>query len=489
MMKNLFLACLLISESSAFAGKRLPLSKPKLTLAQAEDTATSSDRSLVVCQKIIDHIFPVARELILFSPLSQHSALGARVLGFKGSQCTDENYDYVMDMGLQILESHTGKIGVLLTTPDVGSKSYAITEGIKFAASSSKKLDKFVFQSIGEARGAILKGLSELIFVHRVGIIIGGSNPTENQTVHKYIKSLMIVFLGIGDFNPEPNPWYFRVNPSSKQLSEKIVSNLFSERISKFSVIGPVSVAGSIVDLVSIAQKKGLQIMKQITYAPDNFASIDDAIRKLFNIDPSVRAEELKLLIEQKKAEADTSGLAFKPSEVTFPPIKDFEALVILDDFRTVRHVLKLIKYHGVTGLKFFGNHQWRSPNLITPRDKLLGKSIFVDFVGKYNQLPFPVETLKDNPYFVPPYSVPHIDYKLIGYRAAGIAMASLDFPDQRHRTWSNDFLTKSISQAGFPDGLAFDSERQALWPVYSLVTGPEGISLTPTSSAKVKSQ
>jgi len=460
---------------TAANAKNVPKLIPKFNLAQG-DRALGAERSYRICQKIIDQVFLPAKDLLQYSDLAQRSELGSKLNAIQGTQCHEENVNYVIELGTQLLESHRSKVGVILRTPQSDWRVASLVDGIKTSAFLQKKAERFVYRFYDGSKEGLLKGLADLVFVERVGVMIGGLTKFENVTIDRYVKALMTVFLGLGDFTPEPNHWYFRVNPSPALLSEKLIDHMFNQRVNKFAIIGPIGAKETMSELSTLAQQRGLNPVRLSHYDSSNFSSLDAAVKNLFGIDLVKRADEYKNLLDLKRSEALSAELPFKESDVSLPPIKDFEGLVILDDFRSVRHILKLFKFQGVSGIKLFGNHLWRSPSLVSPWDQLLGRSTFVDFVGKYTDLPFPVENSKDSPFFVPASNVSAIDLKLVGYRASGIATASFDFSDQRHRVWPNEYLTKLISHLGFEDGVAFDKQQRAIWPVFSFFTSQNGI-------------
>lgn len=66
--------------------------------------------------------------------------------------------------------------------------------------------------------------------------------------------------------------------------------------------------------------------------------------------------------------------------------------LLILDDFRMVRHIVKVYRSLTRDRMVFLGNHLWRSTTLIEPREPYLDGAMFVDFIGRYDEIPIQVQ-------------------------------------------------------------------------------------------------
>jgi hypothetical protein len=73
-------------------------------------------------------------------------------------------------------------------------------------------------------------------------------------------------------------------------------------------------------------------------------------------------------------------------------PGTKLDGLLILDDFRMVRHIVKIYRSLTRDRLIFLGNHLWRSTTLIEPREPYLDGAMFVDFIGRYDEIPIQVQ-------------------------------------------------------------------------------------------------
>ena len=53
-------------------------------------------------------------------------------------------------------------------------------------------------------------------------------------------------------------------------------------------------------------------------------------------------------MASEAKAVAESEGKEFDPEKVHLPAKTDFDLVLIPDNFKVVRHFLKLFKFHGV---------------------------------------------------------------------------------------------------------------------------------------------
>jgi hypothetical protein len=145
-------------------------------------------------------------------------------------------------------------------------------------------------------------------------------------------------------------------------------------------------------------------------------------------------------------------------------------AVLILDNFRMVRHIANIVGTSlPTTPTLFAGNQQWRSPALVVPRDDLLQGAIFVDFIGSYRNLPDRIETpISDNDFFTTAQAASRIDYQIIGHRIASLALEAARFGISRHQIARRLQSMRNKWDSYFPTSeLAFDAERESSWPVF----------------------
>jgi hypothetical protein len=440
-----------------------------------------------VCRKILSVTFPLAQELLNYSAKARESVLGKKIISSSLLTCDEISQKYIVDTGLDLLENQSQKVGALVSLKSSDSPSMAIVEGLKLTTTPDLFTKTFVFRPTGASKEQILASLSELIFVERTGIILGSTSILEGEAVEKYIRGLMTVYLGLSDYHAPNNPWYFNATPGSDVLVSGILSRLSAAKVSKIAVLAPETATETLSELTEKSAASGIQLVKQATYTPKNFDSLEKAVKDILQLNVEGREKEFKELVKSKTLEAETNGQVFKVENVRLPPIQNFDFLVLPDDFKMVRHIIKMFKFHGVSNIKIAGNHLWRSETLISPWDNLLRQSFFVDFIGSYLELPFKVDPPPQNPLFLLGAQASQVDFKLLGYRAGGIAVSALKFADSRHRVWSRALLETPIEQLGFGKSVAFNSKRKITWPVRYFVPTQKGVILLPLAGVPNK--
>ena len=482
-MKFYIYLCLLIgtfSRVSSAASQEAPVTLPTNSYEQPS-------KETEVCRKILSITIPLAQELLSYSSKARESILGKKILSNSRLSCEGISQKYIIEAGLDLLEHQSSKVGVLLSLKGDDFSSNSVVEGLKLTLNPEAFSKTFVFKPIGTTKEKILESVGELIFVERTGVIIGGTSTFEGETVEKYIRGMMTVFLGLSDFKAPKNAWYFNASPGSDVLVEGMLNRLASLKATKIAVLAPDTATDTLSELAEKSPKNGIQVVRQATYTPKSFDSLETAIKQLLKLNPEGREEEFKELVKVKTAEAESNGQTFKVENVRLPPIQDFDYLVLPDDFKMIRHITKMLKFHGVSKIKLVGNHLWRSETLIVPWDNLLKESFFVDFIGSYLELPFKIDPPPENPLFLIGTQASQIDFKMLGYRAGGIALSVLKFADNRHRTWSKTLLEVPINQLGFGNTIAFNAKRKATWPIRYFVPTAKGVVLLPLSGIQNK--
>ncbi len=446
--------------------------KPAIPLASREREA---------CDKIVQYTFPLAKELYSYSRKASESPLARKISQSLGLSCGGPGQSAIIKVGLELLETQSPRIGVLGPTSEITASFEQVVEGIKISTGPLDFNKKFIVKRYGKTKEQVLEQLSELIFMDRVGMLIGGSSQFEMETIEKYTKGLMVLLLSIGDASPGNNPWLFRIAPGPDILVDGVLEGLSRVKAKRIAVLAPETATETINDIQSKATLKDISVSALVTYKPRNFQALDLAVQQLLKISTNGREQEYRDLVEKKQTEASLEQVPLNLESIRLPPIQDFDYLFVPDDFKMVRHILKILRFHGVTQVKLAGNHLWRSPNLTSPWDQFLSQSFFVDFIGSYLNLPFKVDVEPKNPFFLNGLLASQVDSKLLGYRAGGIALKVLEFPDSRHRVWPKQLLDRPINQIGFPSQIAFKEGRTARWPIYLFTPTPTGITLAPS--------
>ena len=110
----------------------------------------------------------------------------------------------------------------------------------------------------------------------------------------------------------------------------------------------------------------------------------------------------------------------------TFP---DFliDGVFIPDDFRILKHFVKIFEFHRIPQVTLFGNEQWRSENLITLWEDYWDGAFFVDFMGSLKEEPLAMTGKKIQSILGKAEEITEIDGKRIGYYAAKIAFSPFE--------------------------------------------------------------
>jgi hypothetical protein len=382
----------------------------------------------------------------------------------------------VMKLTTVALASHSGKVGVLLAgTALTDSLTGHIISGMKayFPEQKVKFSDRVIIKETGGSEAMLLQRLAELIFIDNVGVIAGGVDKNEGKILIPWAEKLMTPFLIMSSkSNYEiDNKYVFYIFPNPEDLASKIIEVMKKRAITKVAILQPTRQKPSrIVGLLTEALKdNNITAVNNITYNPMEYASMEAASKQLFQIDKSLRAEEFEALVKAAKEKAQVEKVPFKPERVTLPPKIDFDALIIPDNFRNVRHMVKIFKFLGVKNLNLFGTQEWRAGGLVDPSEPFLNNAIFVDYIGSYLEIPPGINpAMQKPPYFVHPEETASIDYKIIGNQAMRLADAVLKKPPTKKRKLAERMTTlRNMSSPYFPPGPAFTRDRRSIWPTF----------------------
>ncbi len=397
-----------------------------------------------------------------------------------------------------VLNNHSGRIGVIL--PLSGSRAkfanYVLAGMRQSFAEAGLNFDQSVVlkDSQGVARTAETR-LAELVFKDRVMLVVGGLDKGEADALAPWSESLQVpVMLMTRDRDITTRSTFaFTLYPDEKRLADALAGAAAKRNYRRIAILRP---AGGKSDKVSEYFKKnvlagGGTVNHDLVYTPGNFDSMQAVSRVLFKTEAAERSDEWRQAYRRARRQAEKEHVPFDPRMVVLKPIVDFDAVFIPDDFRTVRHFVKLFKFHMVDHLALIGNHEWRSPALIDPYETFLEGSIFADFIGSYAKLPAQVSApTLSSPYFVSPQNVVQVDFQLIGYRAGKAARAATANKQIPRRVLPQAMLAlKSDAQNFMGSGSVFDAERHSNWPTYLFSVSKSGIVLENEATAMVQSR
>jgi len=281
----------------------------------------------------------------------------------------------------------------------------------------------------------------------------------------------------------------FRIVPNLEAMGLALANTARNRLIRKIAVLKPSDGrSDAMIDtFVKSFTASGGAVSFLGSYTAGSYESMDAVVQSAFKINASERRGELEQLFQQRKQEAKMAGEPFNPKLVILPPQSDFDAVFLPDDFRTVRHFAKIFRFHGVKSMPLMGHQGWRSRGLIDPYDRFLDGAVFVDYVGTYGQLPAPLSaaayTDPDNSWFIVPEFASALDFQLIGYRAATIALIALKNPGEKRRNLADLIRRAPNRQNGyFAAPSNFDEHQKALWPsfLFSVSDGNLNLHSTP---------
>lgn len=440
------------------------------------------------CTNLVERFAPYYKTLItLLSPTSRtaHQERFAPIESMKVQDCHD---DLQLGKTLANLRSltttHQTCIGVILPLTGASQKATAgIMKGLqaafrdlKPAAYSAMPLEQiFRIRDSGGSPSQAKKWFAELTLADQCGLIVGGLDSAEATQLIPLSQGVQQPLMLLSSRTPIPAEALsvYSLFPSEYRLAQSLIQSASQKSIKKVAILRPNN--GKSDRLIEqfktqFAAMPGNVIVDDVTYAAGQFDAMQAATRKLFRSDIIGREQEYREAVLRAKKAADLAKEKFNPKMVLLKPQVTFDALFIPDDFRTVRHIVKLIKYHMVDKLVLFGNHEWRSQGLLTPPEPFLEGSFFADFVPRYDQTPTSLPVALDgSPFFAAPQMVAAMDFQLIGYHAGRVLLKALEqSPKNRLAYLSvlND-LKVSNSMASAPKP-AFDNQRRALWPTFA---------------------
>ena len=472
-------------------------------------TPISSDQeSEKSCSFLLDNVLVHYKKLLTYLPKDKVSAVTSKygsllaIMSEKKPSCQDpDQAAKILLLAGKLLSIHSGQVGLLLPdTPKQSGATQSVLSGMK-AYYTSKGTDfgkRVVVKDVANDANAILRRVAELVFVDQVGFLIGGLNELESGLLTDWADKLMVPVLLLSPYysGTIPKKYVFHIFPRADDLVGRIQQHILSRGLKRIAIMYPMKPKPSrvIAQLMETLPKKGITISQSLSYNPSDYNSMEMAARQLLQIDKTLRAEEYEKMVLQAKEKAEKEKIEFAPERLTLPPIIDFDALILPDNFRNVRHFVQIFKFLKVkSALPMIGTQEWRAFGLINPPEPLLDRSVFVDYIGSYLEIPGGINPmLYSPPFFVNPEDTAKIDYMIIGYQASRMANLAMQKPPTKRRKLADRLLTlQNTGSSYFPQGPAFTSDHTAYWPSFlfevsgSTIRLSQGGSLSPVSSPK----
>lgn len=457
------------------------------------------------CRNIFDQVVMPYKKLFMKLPKnmlldSEYDVV--RMITMKDTMCdTIDSRKRSMEVVVNGLSEHSARVGVLLPLSGIHARSTsAIVDGMRSV---------YPYRNISFERRVLLRDtrgivqsmerhIAELVFKHRISILIGGFSQAEAKALEKWGSRLRIPVLILNKkMSKRTLKQVFHIFPREDLLVDRLSQHVKRSGFKNVALLHPLNTKGRRFTgmIHQNLVNRGIRVDHSYVYSSGDFGSMEAAAKKIFKIDPVERSEEYQELVNKAKEEASEAGLPFNPTLVALSPIIDVDAILIDDNFRTVRHFAKLFKYLGVDKIKLIGTPQWRALGLIDPPDSFMEGASFVDYIGSYRRLPKGIVApiLKD-PFFVNPEASSKVDYMVIGHHAIKTADRTLSTPILKRRRLFTRLSNLDLSDDPyFGRGPVFGSDHRSGWPTFLFHVGDGKIGLAPlkrqTNQAKAISR
>lgn len=304
-----------------------------------------------------------------------------------------------------------------------------------------------VVRRIEKKEEAALKAAAELVHLDRVSLLVG-VNSIHSAALAKIADPTQVpVFLVNPNAAHSKSRQTMRVYPPMDRLAQKLLDVYLAAGVSHVTVLYP---NGADLDL--------FHDIKRL------------AGNRIYFMDTSYDPES-KYLLERVSQAVHRMAMVRTKSQ----------AVLILDNFKMVRHMVNMIRTGlGDGNVVISGNQQWRSPALVTPREEALEGALFVDFIGNYTDLPPALAApTPESPLFTTAQVASKLDYQLIGHRLGTLSSAVIRsmWSRQRiatelqelHNSWDNYFP---------PTEMVFDQNRDSSWPAFLFRVKGESIEI-----------
>ncbi|SMF21162.1 amino acid ABC transporter substrate-binding protein [Pseudobacteriovorax antillogorgiicola] len=457
---------------------------PVVDLAMPGTKGQISQNKLRRCQHQFSESISYYQKLYKFLPKGWQPKAKTAFLKLKDRQASDCRKRSVQRAVHGTLSHHTGKIGVLAPLQgkdrDLGVH---FAEAIKTYYKDVKLFERYGV--LGDSRShakAFHQQLAKLVFVDRVSILIGGVTKYEAKMLNLWSEKLQIptLILHSPAFRQKLSPFAFYISPDQQQMAISLATYIHNRAFQKVAIFHPEHRQKEFVfHLQDRLNRDKKNIVKIAHYNPKDYSSLALGIRELFKIDDPERHEELAELIEKKKLEAEEAGIPFNPEGIMLPPEQTVDTIIIVDNFKTVRHFINILKYLKVPKIPLLGTQQWRAPELFNPPEPFLAGSIFVDYIGSYLRLPYRLKvTTQESPYFTTPEQTMALDLWLIGRHSIDIAeRVRTALPEDRRdiRKILGELRTRK-KDPFFQSQRVFDQKQVSNWPTFLFSLSESGL-------------
>lgn len=374
-----------------------------------------SKNKLSECIKQVQHYKLLASLATNKSAHRQYNSASPLIL------CTEKYKETVTRM-----QEHNSTIGIIIEDDKENiSRASAIINGIKESLPKINSDAKFILKKVALKKREVNQTFSDMVLNKKVGIIITWGKQEFITHIQKWQKGLKLPTLFISNKIKNAKE-SFKIFPNRKNYHLKLVKSLKERNINKVAILTSIEHKNSSFMKLMKAYLKNhnIEIVYDVEYSKNNFDTYDMACRKIFNINRQARKEEFLTIQAQEQQKAQESGFKLNSKLVFLPAKTNYQAIIIPDDFKTVHYFTKLFKYYQAKNLTLIGNYQWRSEELLRPNESFLEGSIFIDFMGDYNDLPINVSSNESDQQISSKVTT---DYKLMGYYSGLISQLAIN--------------------------------------------------------------
>jgi hypothetical protein len=437
------------------------------------------------CPWLTDTLAPNYRDLIKRHParasLVQREAV-RNLLRLKRSQCgTPQGESLAAEIYRLAVEAHSGKVGLIFPlSGKSGERGRAHLKGIEAALGNIGT--RLIVKDSGSSPFGAERALAELVFRENVALVVAAGTRGDLDRVIPWADGLLVPMLVLSsEAQVGASRFAFRVFPSEQRLGAALATAAAQRGWKRIAALRPTDGRGDrlLRSFLAGAKERGLEVKVTQPYQPNESGSLDSAVRQIFRIDPRERAQELGQLQREAEKKAKDRGLAFDPRTVILKPIVEVDAILLPDHFRTLRHLTKILAYHGAGRVPLLGPQSWRTSALVDPPEPQLTGSLFVDFMGSYDALPEPLRVPGDG-FFAEPSKAAEADFTSIGLRAGRLTEAAMASGENRRNL---PYVLQSLANVDsglFGPGPAFDSTHESRWPLFVFTIKGEKLDVAP---------
>lgn len=397
----------------------------------------------------------------------------------------------IIKLAAQVRATHQQKIGVIV--PASGLEEYlkraffyGLTSACQQGSIPCEPRRHLVVRSYNPlAAGDLQRALGELIYTHGVSVIIGGFSTAHHRLLSQIgaLFAIPIFLMAPGPDDAPPSNHVFQHSPSERLLLARLMDHFRTNNLHQIVLLEPASAQGRLhQEFTAMAPAYGVKLAAYHTY-DQHYRSIIEVSEEVLQLRPHHRQEEWATLVKAQQQAQEVADAPITAAEVFLEPQFNYDAIMIADNAKMVRHFAKIFRYLRLKRpLPLVGMHLWRTQELITPWDPLLEGAYFADFISNYTTLPSFIRPFDEtsttstpaqqvatthNGYFTAPALMAAVDLQLLGYRAANLAMNLITRPGMKRSQLSKHIRrTLHHEASAYPTSLP-RHPHEVPWPTY----------------------